>query len=156
MTPRDLRNIHTTGNSCRDPLPCANLALKLPQYFYLLMQKPLGRYFQVRSPYYQARHFDQKNIYFYILKVTGHGCESQKRISIITNYSYHHQGSFPSASLNGSNNKIRFSFNQANRKTSGVRLVEKTKHQDHKVFLLWYHHQIGGQPRLKKYLLPMK
>ena len=36
-----------------------------------------------------------KNIYFYILRVTGHGCESQKRISIITNYSYHHQGSFP-------------------------------------------------------------
>ena len=156
MTPRDLRNIHTTGNSCRDALPCANMALKLPQYFYLLMQKPLGRYFQVRSPYYQARHCDQKNIYFYILKVTGHGCESQKRISIITNYSYHHQGSFPYTSLNGSNNKIRFSFNQANRKTSGVRLVEKTKHQDHKVFLLWYHHQIGGQPRLKKHLLPMK
>ena len=29
MTPRDLRNIHTTGNSCRDALPCANMALKL-------------------------------------------------------------------------------------------------------------------------------
>ena len=29
MTPRDLRNIHTTGNSCRDALPCANVALKL-------------------------------------------------------------------------------------------------------------------------------
>ena len=32
MTPRDLRNIHTTGNSRRDALPCANMALKLPQY----------------------------------------------------------------------------------------------------------------------------
>ena len=37
MTPRDLRNIHTTGNSCRDALLCMNMALKLPQYFYLLM-----------------------------------------------------------------------------------------------------------------------
>ena len=60
MTPRDLRNIHTTGNSCRDTLPCANMALKLPQYFYLLMEKPLGRYFQVRSPYYQMAKCNQK------------------------------------------------------------------------------------------------
>ena len=37
MTPRDLRNIHTTGSSCRDALPCMNMALKLPRYFYLLM-----------------------------------------------------------------------------------------------------------------------
>ena len=28
--------------------------LKLPQYFYLLMEKPLGCYFEVQSPYYQA------------------------------------------------------------------------------------------------------
>ena len=60
MTPRDLRNIHTTGNSCRDALPCANMALKLPRYFYLLMEKPLGRYFQVRSSYYQAAQCNQK------------------------------------------------------------------------------------------------
>ena len=60
MTPRNLRNIHTTRNSCRDALPCANMALKLPRYFYLLMEKPLGRYFQVRSPYYQAAQCNQK------------------------------------------------------------------------------------------------
>ena len=60
MTPRDLRNIHTTGNSCRDTLPCANMALKLSRYFYLLMEKLLGRYFQVRSPYYQAAQCNQK------------------------------------------------------------------------------------------------
>ena len=60
MTPRDLRNIHTTGSSCRDALPCVNMALKLPWYFYLLMEKPLGRYFQVRSPYYQAAQCNQK------------------------------------------------------------------------------------------------
>ena len=62
MTPRDLRNIHTTGNSCRDALPCVNMALKLPRYFYLLMEKPLGRYFQVRSPYYQAAQCNQKTL----------------------------------------------------------------------------------------------
>ena len=60
MTPRDLRNIHFTGNSCRDALPYANIALKLPRYFYLLVEKPLGRYFQVRSPYYQVAQCNQK------------------------------------------------------------------------------------------------
>ena len=63
MTPRDLRNIHTTGNSCRDALPCANMALKLPRYFYLLMEKPLGCYFQVQSPYYQAAQCNHLFLY---------------------------------------------------------------------------------------------
>ena len=65
MTSRDLRNIHTTRNSCRDALPCANIALKLPQYFYLLMEKLLGHYFQVRSPYYQATQCNQKHLFLY-------------------------------------------------------------------------------------------
>ena len=60
MTPRDVRNIHTTGNTCRDALPRANMALKLPWYFYLLMEKPLGRYFQVWSPYCQVAQCNQK------------------------------------------------------------------------------------------------
>ena len=60
MSPMDLRNIHTTRNSCRDALPCANMALKLPWYFYMLMEKPLDCYFQVRSPYYQAAQCNQK------------------------------------------------------------------------------------------------
>ena len=60
MIPRCLRNIHTTGNSCRVALPCANMALKLSQYFYLLMEKSLGRYFQVGSPHYQAGQCNQK------------------------------------------------------------------------------------------------
>ena len=68
MTPRDLRNTHTTMNSCRDTLPCGNMALKLPLYFYLLMEKPLGHYFQIQSPYYQAA---QCNTYSCILKGTG-------------------------------------------------------------------------------------
>ena len=60
MTPRDLRNVHTTGNSCRDALPCMNMALKLPRYFYLLMEKLLGCYFQDGSPCYQVSQCDQK------------------------------------------------------------------------------------------------
>ena len=60
MTPREIRNIHTTGNSCRDALPCANMALKLPQYFHLLMEKSLGCYFLLQSPYYQAPQCNQK------------------------------------------------------------------------------------------------
>ena len=36
------------------------MTLKLPQYFYLSMEKPLGRYFQVWSPSYQAAQFNQK------------------------------------------------------------------------------------------------
>ena len=60
MTPRDLRNIHTTRNGWRDAIPCANMTLKLPWYFYQLMEKPLGCYFQVRSPYYQVTQWIQK------------------------------------------------------------------------------------------------
>ena len=37
-----------------------NMALKLYQYFYLLMEKPLGHYFQVRSPYYRMAQCNQK------------------------------------------------------------------------------------------------
>ena len=38
----------------------SNMALKLSQYFHLLMEKPLGHYFQVRAPYYQVAQCDQK------------------------------------------------------------------------------------------------
>ena len=38
-----------SGNSCRDAPPCANMALKLPQYFHLLMEKPLGRHSATRK-----------------------------------------------------------------------------------------------------------
>ena len=72
MTLRDLRNICTIENSCRDALPCTNMALKLTCYFYLLMEKPLGCYLQVRCPYYQAAQFNQKTYScIVILKVIG-------------------------------------------------------------------------------------
>ena len=65
MTPRDLRNIHTTGNSCRDALPCTNMALKLPRYIYLLMEKPTGHYFHVRSPYCKEHITTRKPLFLY-------------------------------------------------------------------------------------------
>ena len=133
MTPRDLRNIHTTRNSCRDALPCASMALKLPQYFYLLMEKPLSRYFQVWSPYYQAAQSNQKAPI--LVSSRWQAWEYQKRISINTNHSYHQHSSLQ-ASLNWSNNEAKFSFNQPNRKRWGAKLVD-VKHlplrgwQDH-------------------------
>ena len=51
MTSNDLRNVHITRNSCKDALLCVNMELKLPWYFYLLMEKPLSHYFQVWSSY---------------------------------------------------------------------------------------------------------
>ena len=93
MTPRDLKNIHTTGNSCRDTLPCANMALKLPRYFYLLMEKPLGHYFQVRSPYYQAAQCNQKTLILVSSRWQASSEKAKKKISIKTNHSYHHPSS---------------------------------------------------------------
>ena len=37
-----------------------NIALKLISVFYLLIEKPLGCYFQVLSPYYRAAICNQK------------------------------------------------------------------------------------------------
>ena len=59
MTPRDLGNIPTTKNSSRDTFLC-DMGLKLPQYFYLLVEKPLSCYFQVQSPYYQMAQCNRK------------------------------------------------------------------------------------------------
>ena len=136
MTPRDLRHIQTTRNRCRDAFPCANMALKLPQYFYLLMEKPLGRYFQVRSPYYQATQYNQK---------TPIPISSRWQVrSEKAKKAKHQQKSqlppgFISPSLNWSNNKARLSFNQPNRKRWGAKLVD-IKHLPHKAFLLWHLH----------------
>ena len=130
MTPRDLRNIHTTGNSCKDALLCTSMALKLLWYFYL-MEKPLVRYFQIWSPYYQVAQCNQKTLIPVSSKWQVRSEKAKKRISINTNHS-DHQHSSPQASLNGSNNQARFSFNQPNKKRCGAKLVD-VKHLPHKV-----------------------
>ena len=82
MTSRDLRNIHTTGNSCRDALPCANMALKLPQYFYLLMEKASWLLPPSLVSLLSGNTLQPEDAYSCVLKVTGQVWESQKRISI--------------------------------------------------------------------------
>ena len=89
MTPSDLRNIHTTGYNSGDAFPCTDMALKLPRYFYLLMEKPLGRYFQVRSPYYQATQCNQKTPISVSSRWQLRSENAEKRTSINTNHNYH-------------------------------------------------------------------
>ena len=87
MTPRDLRNIHTTGNSSRDVLPCKNMGLKLPWHFYLLMEKPLGCYFQVLS------NTTKKHL-FLCPQGDGSGLRKPKKDKhTTTNHSYHQHSS---------------------------------------------------------------
>ena len=62
------------------------MALKLPWYFYLLMEMPLGRYFQVESPYYQAAQCNQKTP---IDRSGVRKPKKKKKIAINTNHSYH-------------------------------------------------------------------
>ena len=60
------------------------MTLKPPLHFYLLVEKPLGCYFQIWSPYYQVEQCNQKTPIPHILKVTGQVWEIQKRTSINT------------------------------------------------------------------------
>ena len=80
MRPRDLRNIHAIGSSCRDTLPCANMALKLTQYFYLLFWSLLPKLVSLLS----GSTVQPENTYSCILKVTGQvrSGKAIKRISI--------------------------------------------------------------------------
>ena len=95
------------------------------------MEKPLGRYFQIRSPYYQVAQCNQKTLFLYPQSDRSGLRKLKTRISINTNHSYH-QHSSPQASLNWSNNQARFSFNQPNRKRCDAKLVD-VKHLPHKV-----------------------
>ena len=53
------------------------------------MEKPLGCYFQVRPPHYQAEQCNQKKpTYSCVFKVTDQVRESGKKISINTGHSY--------------------------------------------------------------------
>ena len=77
--------------------------------YYLLMEKPLGRYFQVQSPYYQATQRNQKtpisaSSRWQVKSEKAKTGWAQTLITATTNV-------YCQASLNWSNNKIRFSFN---------------------------------------------
>ena len=155
MTTRDLGNIHTTRNSWGTHFH-ARHGTKTILVFLRTDGEASWWSLLPSSVYLLSGCTGQPgNTYSCILKVTGQVWENQKRVSINTNRS-HHQRSSPLASLNCSNNKVRFSFNQPNRKRWAAELVEVIKHLPHKVFLSWYHHQKGGQPRLKRHLLPKR
>ena len=82
MTPRDLKNIYTTRNSCRDTLPCAYMALKLPRYFYPADGEASWSLLPSYLSLLSGGTVQPENTYSCILKVTGQVWESQKRISI--------------------------------------------------------------------------
>ena len=104
---------------------------KTTWYFYLLMEKPLRCYFQVWSPYYQVALCNQKiSVPVFSRWQVRRSQKAKRKISINTNHNYH-QRSSPLVSLNRSNNKIRFRFNQPN-KRCGVRLADAIKHLTHK------------------------
>ena len=72
MTPRDLRNIHTTGNSCRDACPCANMALKLTTLVFLSADGEASWLLLPSSVCLLSGDTMQpENTYSLILKVTG-------------------------------------------------------------------------------------
>ena len=82
MTPRDFRNIHTTGNSCRDAL--REHGTKTTQVF-LPADGEASRSLLPTS----GGTVQPENTYYRILKMTGQFWESQKRISISINHCYH-------------------------------------------------------------------
>ena len=66
-----------------------DMSLRLPQYFYLVMEKSRGRYFQVCSPYYQAAQCNRK-----VPTITSSRCQAKsekvkKKKSININHCYH-------------------------------------------------------------------
>ena len=66
-----------------------NMALKLPQYFNLMMEKPLGHYFSSPVSLISSGTVQPETTYSCILKVTGQVWESEKRTRTNTNHSFY-------------------------------------------------------------------
>ena len=82
MTPRDLRNIHTTGNSCRDTLPCTSEhGTKTTPVFLPADGEASWSLLPSSVSLLSDSTVQPENTYSCILKVTGQVWESQKRIS---------------------------------------------------------------------------
>ena len=67
-----------------------DIALKLPQYFYLMMEKTFGCYFHVQSPYYQETQCNKKHLFLHPQGDRSGLKKPKKSISIDIKYSYHH------------------------------------------------------------------
>ena len=79
MTPRDLRNTHTTGNSCRDALPCANMTTKTTPVFLPTGRAACWLLLPSSVSLLSGSTKQPGNTYSRILKVTGQVWESQKK-----------------------------------------------------------------------------
>ena len=88
MTPRDLENIHTTGNSCRDTFPCATWHWSIP-VFLPADGEAFWSLYPSSVSLLSGGTMQPENTYSCIIKVTDQVWENQKRISININHSYH-------------------------------------------------------------------
>ena len=82
MTSRDLRNIYTTGNSCRDALPCAKHGTKTTPVFLPADGEASWSLLPSSVCLVSGGTVQPESTYSRILKVKGQVRESQKRISI--------------------------------------------------------------------------
>ena len=137
MTPRELGNIYNTGKSRRGILPCATWTLNYQSIFTCWWKSLLVAISKFSLLTIWRQSATRKHLLMYP-QGDRSGLSKPKTKSIKTNRSYH-QRSSPKASLNWSNNNIRFSFNQPNWKRWGVNLFDVIKHLPHTVFLFWHH-----------------
>ena len=129
MTPRNLGNVHTTRNSCRNT-SMRDMVLSLRRYFYLLMEKSVSCYTQVWSPYYQVTQCNKKT-----------RISASSRGQVRSEYKHQHYSQLPPPfiSLNKSqliNDLDSVSTNPVEK--DGV-VHDAIKYLPHKVFLLWHH-----------------
>ena len=126
MTPRNLGNVHTTRNSCRNT-SMRDMVLSLRRYFYLLMEKSVSFYTQVWSPYYQVTQCNKKT-----------RISASSRGQVRSEYKHQHYSQLPPPfiSLNKSqliNDLDSVSTNPVEK--DGV-VHDAIKYLPHKVFLL--------------------
>ena len=136
MTLRDLGNIHTNVIAVRIHFHVCHSTKTIP--VFLPADGETSWSLLPSSVSLQSGgKLQPENMYSCILKVTGQVWESQKRMNIntITATTSIHLSKPVSAE---SNNKIRFSFKQPNRKRWGAKLADVIKHLPDKVFLLSY------------------
>ena len=82
MTPKDLRNIHTTGNSCRGRTSMREHGTKTTPVFLPADGEASSSLLPSLVSLLSGGRVQPENTYSCILKVTGQVWESQKRISI--------------------------------------------------------------------------
>ena len=113
------------------------MALKLSQYLYLLMERPLGRYFQVQSPYYQAAQCNQKTPIPESTRWQVRSVKAKKgsESTLITGTTSVHLPKVVSTGLTKSDLVLTNPIGK-----DGVWGWSMQHNIPHNIFLLWYHH----------------